>query len=254
MFFWVVNWDRYNKKRKDVIHPSCFALSHNFLEDEKVLELNHTETCFFIYCLCRARKANSGIIAVPLTHCKSIGKFNDEQIEQCSKRLSVLGLIKPLTERDYIRHVASTSRARNGHVTDTGDDPGGTPFPSHSPILNSSTKSSSSFYNSSSLKKSSDEEFLLEPQEGRVVVPEFKAIEKILVSREVSLKVQMNWLETYPDPKWIVSEIKKMIAWEEVNTKKQRFGRFANNWLSRGWDKRPSAGNKPKHDFSYLKD
>jgi hypothetical protein len=255
VFLWVVNWDRYNRKRKDVDRPSCFSLTHDFLNDEKICELNHAEIVFFIYLLGQCRKANSGIIAVPLAHCRQTVKIEEKGIEQCSKRLSALGLVKPVSEKEYLKHHPYTSRTRNRHVTDAVDDQAGTPFPSHSPILNSATGSIGSLNISHSSKKSSDEKFSLEHQEGRVVIPEFKSIEKILVAREVTLKTQQAWLHAFPDPAWVIGEVKKMVAWEATNIKKKRFGRFATNWLNRGWDKRPSKGNaagRGKRDYSFL--
>lgn len=48
-----------------------------------------------------------------------------------------------------------------------------------------------------------------------------------------------SWLKTYEDETWIRLEINKAAAWMVANPKrapKKDFGRFLNNWLSRGWD------------------
>lgn len=48
-----------------------------------------------------------------------------------------------------------------------------------------------------------------------------------------------SWLKTYEDETWIRLEISKAASWIVANPKKapkKDFGRFLNNWLSRGWD------------------
>lgn len=48
-----------------------------------------------------------------------------------------------------------------------------------------------------------------------------------------------TWLKTYEDEAWVRLEIGKAASWIVANPKrapKKDFGRFLNNWLSRGWE------------------
>lgn len=66
------------------------------------------------------------------------------------------------------------------------------------------------------------------------------ALREIFKTRNVKTELQKKWLDAFPDPDWIVSEVRKAIAWEGANPKRRKinFGAFMQNWLARGWDKR----------------
>jgi hypothetical protein len=62
----------------------------------------------------------------------------------------------------------------------------------------------------------------------------------ILSDRKVTVTLQHSWLEAFPDPLWIIAEIRKALAWEAANParKKRNFGAFMTRWMSKGWDQR----------------
>jgi len=71
----------------------------------------------------------------------------------------------------------------------------------------------------------------------------------------VSLKAQELWIKTYQDREWIQGELHKADAWYETNahkSPKKEFGRFYNNWLSRGWENhRKGLKSLPSHTPDY---
>lgn len=71
-------------------------------------------------------------------------------------------------------------------------------------------------------------------------VPGLESLESVFQERNVSSKLQATWLNAFPDPSWICSEIRKALAWEAANPnrKKKNFGAFMTRWMTSGWDKR----------------
>lgn len=83
---------------------------------------------------------------------------------------------------------------------------------------------------------------------GEEVLLEFEPIREIVIERAITTKSQQAILSAFPDAPWVITEIKKMIAWEAANpsNKKKNFARFATNWLTRSWDKK---GTQPKQHY-----
>ena len=73
---------------------------------------------------------------------------------------------------------------------------------------------------------------------------------QVFVERKVKAKLAKSWLETFPEPDWLSQEILKALNWEVANPRKKKidFGKFMNNWLSRGWDTRKIQSNFQSRD------
>ena len=69
---------------------------------------------------------------------------------------------------------------------------------------------------------------------------EYLPVHSILQERGVDLKIARIWLNTYPDPPWVVQQVLNAVAWETANPKSRKilFGKFVTNWMTRNWDKR----------------
>jgi hypothetical protein len=82
-----------------------------------------------------------------------------------------------------------------------------------------------------------------------VVLEEFQPIAETIRNRKVSEENQRAWLVAFPEPAWIISEVRKALAWESANPsrKKQRFGAFMTNWMTRGWDSRQNLAPKSRN-------
>jgi hypothetical protein len=61
-----------------------------------------------------------------------------------------------------------------------------------------------------------------------------------LIERKAKGTLVRGWLEIFPEPDWILGELRKAHIWEEANPRKKKkdFGKFMTNWLTRGWDSR----------------
>lgn len=73
---------------------------------------------------------------------------------------------------------------------------------------------------------------------------ELGLISDVLIYRNVKPELAISWLSAFPDSSWIVSEVRKALAWETANPKrfKRNFGAFMTNWMNKGWDQRRHAG------------
>lgn len=61
-----------------------------------------------------------------------------------------------------------------------------------------------------------------------------------LIERKAKPSLVKEWLSIFPEPDWIIGELKKAHLWELANPRKKKkdFGKFMTNWLNRGWDTR----------------
>lgn len=71
-------------------------------------------------------------------------------------------------------------------------------------------------------------------------LPELERVSATLIERGVSLDAQNAWLAAFPEPEWVIGEIRKALSWETADPrrKKKIFSRFMNNWLTKAWDMR----------------
>lgn len=66
-----VNWERH-QPRKDIKHPSWFAVQNRILEDAKLFDLTDAEWKCFLYLLCQASQQNSACVKINLAHAKRV--------------------------------------------------------------------------------------------------------------------------------------------------------------------------------------
>lgn len=208
------NWDKYNKRQKDIKRPYWFAMSNEIFLDPFYSELTDQERQAFIWLLCEASRQNKyGEVEI------SKRLFHQITGYKCSVLDSTIHkLLK--SER------AAGSRQDGGRIaTATRQD---------------KTEQDRTEHDRTSLVSS--DESLSHPEELREVVD-------IFTDRRVKATVTQSWATAFPDPRWLMGEIRKAIAWENANParRKKDFGRFMTNWLMKGWDSRrvsPSQANE----------
>lgn len=85
-----------------------------------------------------------------------------------------------------------------------------------------------------------------------VALEELKPIHATIQERDISTNVQKSWLEAFPEPEWIIGEIRKALAWEASNPRrrKKQFSKFMTSWLTRSWDSRKIAYSKTNQESS----
>lgn len=83
----IVNWSKH-QPRKDIKHPSWFALSNRIFEDSKLFSLSDSEWKAFIYILCQASQQNSDIVSINLDHAKRVVEISEKSIRSAIEKLT----------------------------------------------------------------------------------------------------------------------------------------------------------------------
>jgi len=214
-------WEQYNKRAKEYKNPIWFSFHNDFATNRNFHDFSDQHRLIFIYLLCEASQQNDGgSLTIELSHFAYHTRQKEKDILACVKKLQEKQIVEA-RDRDGIvagswrdRDLAVTGHNRTGHNR-TG-------------------------HNITSLVSS--DESLSHPEELREVMD-------IFTDRRVKPTVTQSWATAFPDPKWLMGEIRKAIAWENANParRKKDFGRFMTNWLMKGWDSRrvsPSQANE----------
>lgn len=211
----IIKWEKHNP-RKDVKKPSWFALSNRLIEDPDFYSFTGNEFKAWIYMLSQASQKQSPRFQINFEHADRACCISKKDFLSAIEKLK---LIPSIT-------VAVTSTLRECDANDT----------LHNNTLHNITEQRIL------AQSDSDESSFAE------VILEFISIKEIILERKVNAKSQKAILEAFPDAPWVISEIRKMIAWEAANpsNKKKNFARFATNWLTRSWDKK---GTQPKQHY-----
>lgn len=201
-----INWDKYNKRQKDIKRPFWFAMSNELFMDPFYAELNDQERQAFIWLLCEASRQNkygeveiSSRIFVQITGYKKSILLNT--IDKLLKSGRAAG-----SRQDHGRIATATRQNR------TEQD-----------------------------RTEQDRTLCSAIEKNSISHPEaYGAVVHVFESREVAPEITATWVDAFPDPGWVVAEVHKALAWEGANStrKKKNFGRFMTNWLTRGWDRR----------------
>ena len=102
----VINWAKH-QPRKDIKHPTWFALSNRILEDSKLFSLTDSEWKALLYVFCQAsQQASSAVVRLDLAHARRVCEIQEKTLRSALDKLAYAG-------------VTRTLRARDAHVTDT---------------------------------------------------------------------------------------------------------------------------------------
>lgn len=196
----VLNWGKYNP-RKDVKHPSWFAMSNRVLENTDLFDFTADEFKAFVYILCQASQQGSSTIQLKPAHAHRVcGIVEGVLLNAIEKLISA-----QICER--------TSRPRNAHVTQ--------PVRPREPT-----------------DKQTDIHNILENNENQKEVFEgLKTKETETLLTTCSQEVQRSWLALYQDVGWIKEELMKMDIWLKSNPGKRKapWPKFISGWLQRAW-------------------
>ena len=198
------NWDKYNKRQKDIKRPYWFAMSNEIFTDAFYVDLSDQERQAFLWLLCEASKQNK------------YGEF------EVSERLfcQITGYKK------QVLLSVTDKLLKSGRAAGSRQDGGGNA---------TATEQNRTEHNSTEQNTfaSSDEKSLSHPKAYESVVDVFD-------QRGVKPSTTSLWETAYPDCQWVVQEIRKALAWEGANAKRKKrdFARFMTNWLNNGWDRR----------------
>lgn len=205
-----LNWDKYNKRQKDIRRPLWFALSNEIFLDPFYTDLSDQERQAFLWLLCEASRQNKyGEVEVSeRLFCQMTGYKKQTLDTTISKLLK--------SER------AAGSRQDGGvNATATRQDK----------TVQNKTRQDTT-------EGASEKNSLSHPEA-------FSDLHGFFLERGVKPEITLAWEKTYPDPTWVLQEVRKAIAWETANSSRRKinFGRFMTNWLNKGWDSRRNTGS-----------
>ena len=206
------NWDKYNKRQKDIKRPYWFAMSNDIFMDPFYVELSDQERQAFIWLLCEASRQN---------------KYGEVEI---SSRIFV-----QIT--GYKRSVLASTLdklLKSGRAAGSRQDAGG---------IATATEQNRTEQDRTEQDKTEQN---TRSERSEIVFPDGVAeLESLWLSRSVKPNQLEAMLEAFPEPNWLMREARKAVAWEEANPtrRKKDFARFLNNWLSRAWDSRKVPGS-----------
>jgi hypothetical protein len=208
------NWDKYNKRQKDIRRPLWFAMSNEIFLDPFYSELSDQERQAFLWILCEASRQN---------------KYGEVEV---SERLfcQITG---------YKRSVLDSTLAKllkSGVAAGARQDGGGI--------------ATATIHNNTIQDITRQDKRIARTDESSSQHPEcYFEMSDVFDQRGVKAAITCSWVEAFPEPSWVMQEIRKALSWEVSNPgrRKKDFGRFMTNWLTRSWDSRrvpQYGGNK----------
>ncbi len=105
----ILGWDKYNRARKDVDHPSWFRFNHDFFNNSKFYDLTLDERLAWIYVLCeRSKRTNCTVFNINVGHFEDCLKLPKTVLNKSLKKLEENHVIKIDTYRERTADVTST--------------------------------------------------------------------------------------------------------------------------------------------------
>ena len=196
-------------------------MQNDFFHDQAVFTLSAEQKVLYLFTLCECSKKNSDVISLSTNYISAVLNMSADDVLRNIEVVENAGLFCPQKDAK-----------RRGKTRNDGESLG-VRRPTDITDITNERNVTNETYERTDIAPSS-------PSDTLEAVEEFRSVREILESRKVSPKVQRSWLNAFPDPEWITSEIRKSLCWEDANPKrkKKNYGAFMTNWLSRGWDRR----------------
>lgn len=118
----ILKWNKYNP-RKDIKHPSWFALSNRFLEDPDLFGFEPIDLKAMLYLFCQASQRNSPDITVNFSHAERVCLIKSKNLKAAIEKLSKIGAVRICTDHERARTQTSRDNTDNtDRQTNTTDD------------------------------------------------------------------------------------------------------------------------------------
>lgn len=102
----VIKWEKYNP-RKDIKHPTWFALSNRLLEDPDLFDFDPLEFKAYLYILCQASQKNQPNVTVNFAHAERVSNVSKKWIFAACDKLVKIGVLSidedPRTQSERAR-------------------------------------------------------------------------------------------------------------------------------------------------------
>jgi len=222
----ILKWNKYNP-RKDIKHPSWFALSNRFLEDPDLFGFEPIDLKAMLYLFCQASQRNSPDITVNFSHAERVCLIKSKNLKAAIEKLSKIGAVRIRTDHERAR--TQTSRDTTDNTLQTIQDTTG----------QNTITAVSETSEPAAVETGNWNEFVSPKSESELI----RALPKETLER---------WAKLHPDAEFLNRELIKAFGYYQTNPKKCPHSRrgWANalsSWFERGWGKHASkiAGVKP---------
>lgn len=210
----ILNYEKFNP-RGDSKKPSWFRFENNFFFSQSMFDLSNDARLVWIFIICYASQKNAGSIQIDSAYISHHAKVSEKQVEEAVKKLEekqCLKVIRATLARDS--H-GSRTKSHATNVTNERDE---------------RDETNETNYSSAELQKNRSSRGAISPFDSNDVIGE--------LLKNVTHQLQKGWVETYPDPDWIMTELKRANVWILANPKRapKDFGRFMSSWLSKGFE------------------
>lgn len=210
----ILKWDKYNP-RKDIKHPSWFALSNRFLEDPDLFSFEPAELKAMLYLFCQASQKNSADISINFQHAERVCQIKNKDIRSAIEKLSVIGSVRVRTDHERAR--TQTSR----DTTDTTDTTDKTLHTDTSTVVAVTTAPTAKAPGLGKLIE-------VDPKDER---------ELLLLLPKETLE---RWGKLYPDAEFLNRELIKSFGYYRDNSTKapktrRGWSRALGSWFERSW-------------------
>ncbi len=219
----IVNWDRFQEKRKDVTHPRWFRMEHSIAFDPEWDHFEAAERWVWVLLLSLASFKNRSTIHVSKEALAMRARVSVEVITAAIQKLTEMGCVTP-TARPRNADGPRTSRRRHATGQDKTRQDKTEGEPPHDLDLEKP-------------KPSPGGSWISNPR-----------VRDILARRNISEETAEAWFAAYPDAAWLQQEILSAAAWETAkpSNRRKQFSGFLTSWFKRGWGDRPTP-LQPSH-------
>lgn len=114
----ILNWDRYNERRKDVKHPTWFRMENAFARSESLFGLSAVTRCVWFGLLAHASEKQSGELdfdSAWFVHVHGAGAFTESELFTAIEQLKHRTI--EVMQNDANVHVTDTARTRHADAT-----------------------------------------------------------------------------------------------------------------------------------------
>lgn len=208
----VKNWHKHNP-RKDIKHPSWFAMSNRILEDPDFFDFTDSEWRAVLYIFSQASQKNSPTVTLVVSHADQVCRVKPATLARTLDKLAAIGCVQvtldPRTEseRDTTLQDKTDTTRQDKQDSTSSCTVVAVPAP-------------------------------LVPDESPNGLVDFKS--ELEVLRSIPDKTRERWIALYPDPDFLRREALKAFNWYDNNPVKKPktirgWVRALSSWFEKGW-------------------
>lgn len=226
------NWEKYQKRSKDLRKPFWLSLDNGICTDPKMFELNDAEFRGFIYLLCEASKAHkNGEFFLSFEHYAALCRSSADVLHRTIRKLVELQILEDMPAGSRPGAGASATATRQDKTNNTKKEYSSEERSKAAPVLSEQVRPKTAPVLESLLPLKED------------------------LENRVSVRVQQSWLKNY-SAEFITREVRKAGMWLASNpgrNPKSQWSAFYTKWLLRAWEFERKQSYAPNQHSEFAK-